>query len=256
MFPLRILVADDHPVYRDGLRLVLSSMPGAEMVGEASTGAEAIALAADLQPDVVMMDLRMPEPNGIEATRQIVFANPRVAVLVVTMFDDDESVFAAMRAGARGYVLKGADRAEIMHAVQAVASEELVFGPGIADRVLGYFSALRGAVSLVPFPELTEREREVLAHIARGSNNQDIARRLVLSPKTIRNHVSNIFTKLQVADRSQAIVRAREAGLGGDDMPSPAPWQPDGQRGGSHDSGSGTKRHSLPAATDRTSFSR
>jgi DNA-binding NarL/FixJ family response regulator len=215
MEPLRVLVADDHPVYRDGLRLVLC--PTSQVVGEASTGAEAISLAADLNPDVVVMDLRMPDVNGIEATRQILSANPQVAVLMVTMFDDDESVFSAMRAGAMGYILKGADRSEIVRAVQAVASGEMIFGPGVADRVLVYFSALRGGGSLEPFPELTEREREVLELIAKGYSNQELARRLVLSPKTIRNHVSNIFAKLQVADRAQAIVRAREAGLGTDD---------------------------------------
>ena len=217
---LRVVIADDHPLYRDGLRIVLSSSGGAEVVGEASNGAQAVALAAELMPDVVVMDLRMPEINGIDATRQIAGHHSETAVLVLTMFEDDDSVFAAMRAGARGYVLKGADKEDIIRAVQAVAGGELIFGPGIADRVMRYFASAREGGLLTPFPDLTEREREVLELIAEGQNNQMIARRLVLSPKTVRNHVSNIFAKLQVADRAQAIVRAREAGLGEGKRPS------------------------------------
>jgi DNA-binding NarL/FixJ family response regulator len=216
---LRVVIADDHPLYRDGLRIVLSSSEVAEVVGEASNGTQAVALAAELVPDVVVMDLRMPEINGIDATRQIAGRHSETAVLVLTMFEDDDSVFAAMRAGARGYVLKGADKEDIIRAVQAVAGGELIFGPGIADRVMRYFASAREGGLLVPFPELTEREREVLELIAGGEGNQMIARRLVLSPKTVRNHVSNIFAKLQVADRAQAIVRAREAGLGEGNRP-------------------------------------
>jgi DNA-binding NarL/FixJ family response regulator len=211
MEPLRVLVADDHPVFRDGLRALLAATPETEPVGEAATGEEAVAATLELQPDVVVMDLHMPSLNGIEATRQIVATSPHVAVLVLTMLEDDESVFAAMRAGARGYLLKGAGQDEIARAIQAVASGEAIFGPAIAERVLEYFSAPR---SHEPFPELTARERELLELIAQGRSNQEIARHFVLSPKTVRNHVSNIFTKLQVADRAQAIVRAREAGLG------------------------------------------
>jgi DNA-binding NarL/FixJ family response regulator len=211
---MRILIVDDHPVVRDGLRLALQLLPDAEMVGEAATGAEAIAAAAELQPDLVVMDLHMPEVNGIEATRQIVQASPHIAVLVLTMFDDDASVFAAMRAGARGYLLKGADQDEIARAARAAAKGEAIFGPAIATKVLGYFAAAHGAQLAPAFPELTDREREVLELIAQGLNNQQITRRLVVSPKTVRNHISNIFAKLQVADRAQAIVRAREAGLG------------------------------------------
>jgi DNA-binding NarL/FixJ family response regulator len=211
---LRVLVADDHPIVRDGLRLLLGSAPDIDVVGEAANGAEAVATAAKVQPDVVVMDLHMPELNGIEATRRLVRDQPHVAVLVVTMFDDDDSVFAAMRAGARGYLLKDADQAEIVRAVRAVASGEAIFGPAVATRVLGYFAAAKPAYVIPAFPELTEREREVLELIAQGHSNAEITRRLVVSPKTVRNHISSIFAKLQVADRAQAIVRAREAGLG------------------------------------------
>jgi DNA-binding NarL/FixJ family response regulator len=208
---LRILLADDHPVFRDGLRALLAAAPDVEVVAEAATGVEAVASTLELQPDVIVMDLHMPTLNGIEATRQIVTTSPHIAVLVLTMLEDDESVFAAMRAGARGYLLKGSGQDEILRGIRAVASGDAIFGPAIAERVLDYFSAPRPPE---PFPELTTRERELLELIAQGQNNQEIARRFVLSPKTVRNHVSNIFTKLQVADRAQAIVRAREAGLG------------------------------------------
>src|SRR5437867_436813 len=198
MPPIRILIADDHTLFRHGIRALLDSVADLELVGEAATGDEAIAQVAALQPDVVLMDIKMPDLNGIEATRRILATDPHANVVVLTMFEDDDSVFAAMRAGARGYVLKGADKADIVRAVQAVASGELIFGPGIADRVMRYFASAREGGLLVPFPELTEREREVLELIAGGEGNQVIARRLVLSPKTVRNHVSNIFAKLQV----------------------------------------------------------
>jgi DNA-binding NarL/FixJ family response regulator len=214
MEQLRVVVADDHPVFRDGLRMLLTSIPEFDVVGEAASGAEVVELAASLQPDVIVMDLHMPEMNGIEATRRAVSASPHVGVLVLTMYEDNDSVFAAMRAGAKGYLLKGADQAEIVRATQAVASGEAIFGPAIAERVIRYFSASRVADPALPFLELTDREREVLGLIAKGQSNQAIAQGLVLSPKTVRNHVSNIFAKLQVADRSEAIVRAREAGLG------------------------------------------
>jgi DNA-binding NarL/FixJ family response regulator len=211
---LRVLIADDHPIVRDGLRLLLGSLPDVEVVGEAATGAEAVTTAATLEPDVVVMDLHMPELNGIEATRRLVRAHPDLGVLVLTMFDDDDSDFAAMRAGARGYLLKDGDQTEIVRAVRAVASGEAIFGPAVATRMLGYFAAAKPAAVLPAFPELTEREREVLELIAQGLSNTEITRQLVVSPKTVRNHISNIFAKLQVADRAQAIVRAREAGLG------------------------------------------
>ncbi len=210
MDPTRILIADDHPVFRFGLRALLGADPEMELVGEASSGEEAVAQALALQPDVILMDLNMPGGNGIEATRRIVSASPHIGVLVVTMFEDDDSVFAAMRAGARGYLLKGALKAETLRAIRAVASGEAIFSPTIARRLMTFFA--RPAAPTLP--ELTDREREVLTLIAQGRSNQQIAEQLYLSPKTVRNHVSNIFTKLQVADRTQAIIRAREAGLG------------------------------------------
>ncbi len=213
MEPIRVLIADDHTLFRDGLRALFESLADVELIGEAATGEEAIARAERLQPDVVLMDIQMPGINGINATRQIVSTSPHVGVIVVTMFEDDDSVFAAMRAGARGYVLKGADQEEMLRAIRAVARGEALFGPAIAARLMSFFAAGSRAPAL-PFPDLTEREREVLALIARGYANSEIARQLSLSVKTVRNHGSNIFSKLQVADRAAAIVRARQAGLG------------------------------------------
>ena len=212
---IRVLIADDHRLFREGVRALLTSLPGVEVIGEAATGDEVIAQAIRLRPDVILMDIQMPGLNGIEATRRILAGHPQVGIIVVTMYEDNDSVFAAMRAGARGYVLKGTDQGELMRAIEAVATGEALFGPAIARRLITFFSAPRTATAQV-FPELTEREREILNLIAQGLNNTDIAKRLFLSPKTVRNHVSNIFSKLQVADRAQAIVRAREAGLGHD----------------------------------------
>ncbi len=217
MEPIRVLVADDHPVFRYGMRALLSAEPDTELVGEATDGEEAIQLAASLRPDVILMDLNMPGTNGIEATRRILEAGPQeeVGILMLTMFEDDDSVFAAMRVGARGYVLKGADGAETLRAIRAVARGEAIFGPSIARRLTQYFAAPRQeAAGTGAFPELTERERDILALIARGYTNTAIADRLYLSPKTVRNYVSSIFAKLRVTDRAGAIVRAREAGLG------------------------------------------
>ncbi len=219
MSSIRILVADDHALFRDGLRALFLSILDTEVIGEAGSGDEAIARAAELQPDVVLMDIQMPGINGIEATRRIVRESPHIGVIIVTMFEDDDSVFAAMRAGARGYLLKGADQEEILKVIRAVAAGEAHFGPPIARRLMAFFAARGPAAPAEAFPELTAREHEVLDLIARGRNNQEIARQLYLSPKTVRNHISNIFAKLQVADRAQAIIRAREAGLGRETLP-------------------------------------
>jgi DNA-binding NarL/FixJ family response regulator len=214
--PVRILLADDHPAFLAGLEALLATVAGVVAVGRATSGEEAVAAAAELQPDVVLMDLNMPGIDGIEATREIVATSPHIAVLVLSMYENDDQVFGALKAGARGYLLKGADRGELVRAIRGVASGEAIFGPAIARRLVNFFAA-RPAVEATVFPELTDREREVLDLIARGLNNAEITHRLVLSPKTVRNHVSNIFSKLQVADRAQAIVRAREAGLGGEE---------------------------------------
>ncbi len=210
---IRVAVADDHPVVRDGLRALFSSLPDTELVAEATTGREAIRAAVTARPDVLVMDLRMPDLDGIAATAEISRLAPDVAVLVLTMFEDDESVFAAMRAGARGYLVKGASQEEISHAISGVAAGGAIFGPGVARRVLQYFATPPPAVE-TPFPELSPREREVLDLIAAGLSNAAIAQRLGLAGKTVGNHISTIFAKLQVATRAEAIVRARDAGLG------------------------------------------
>lgn len=207
---LRVMVVDDHPTFRDGLRMMLEATGEIEVVGEASDGGAVLDLALACDPDVVLMDLQMPELNGIEATRRLLAARPEAKVIVLTMFEDDDSVFAAMRAGARGYLLKGAERDDILRAVRSVGSGDAVFGPSIATRLMDYFQA----APRTAFPELTDREREILGLIAQGRSNTQIADQLVLSLKTIRNHVSNIFNKLQVADRAAAISKARDAGLG------------------------------------------
>ncbi|NGO15167.1 response regulator transcription factor [Streptomyces sp. HC44] len=216
--PLRIVVVDDHPVFRMGMTALLDSLPGLTVVAEAESLASASAAAHAHQPDVVIMDLHLGDrvPSGVEATREILRVRPGTAVLVVTMLDDDDSVFAAMRAGARGYLLKGASPAEIERAVRAVANGEVILGPAVASRTVAHLTGTRSAgTAAVTLPELTAREREVLDLVARGLDNLAISRRLVLSPKTVRNHLSNILTKLQAASRAEAIVRARQAGLGG-----------------------------------------
>ncbi len=209
----RILIADDHPVFRFGLRTLLEAQSDMVVVGEGKDGREAVEMVRSLQPDVVLMDINMPGTNGIEATRQITTADPQAVVLIVTMIDDD-TVFAAMQAGARGYLLKGADGDETLRAVRAVAHGEVIFSPGVAEQMLHRFRQRPQEAADSPFPELTPREREVLTLLAQGLTNQAIAERLVLSPKTIRNQTSSIFSKLQVANRGEAIVKARDAGIG------------------------------------------
>lgn len=211
---IRLLIADDHAFYREGVRAMLLDLEEMEIAGVAVNGDEVMAQAEALQPDVILMDIKMPGINGIEATRRILARSPHIRVLVITMFEDDDSVFAAMRAGARGYLLKDADRDELVRAIQAVYRGEAIFSPSIAQRMMIYFSALPKSASAAAFPELTERELEILQHIAQGENNAAIARELSLSLKTVQNHVSNIFSKLQVADRAQVIIKARDAGLG------------------------------------------
>ena len=214
---VRVLIADDHPLFREGMRGRLDRMGDIAVVGEASGGDEAVRLSRELEPHVVLMDIKMPGLNGIEATREILRANPRVGVLMLTMFEDDDSVFAAMRAGAKGYILKDSGGEGVVYAIRALTSGEAVFGPGVAERIIGYFSAPRSAAPQRAFPELTEREEEILSLVAQGKSNQEIARQLFVSVKTVRNHVSNVLVKLQVADRAQAVIRAREAGMGRDE---------------------------------------
>jgi len=216
----RVVLADDHPLFREGVASLLERSGDAVLVGEAATGEEAVRLAEELLPDIVLMDLKMPGMGGTEATRRIVGRNPHIGVIVLTMFEDEESVFAALKAGARGYVLKDADRGILLEAIRAVARGEALLGSSVARRVLEQFAQVSSPAPESPhsrresFEELTPRELEVLGHIAQGLRNREIAAHLVISERTVGNHISNIFSKLQVADRAQAIVRARQAGLG------------------------------------------
>lgn len=212
---IRILVVDDHKLFREGLIALLNAASGMEVVGEAGTGKEAIVQAGSLIPDVVLMDIQMPDMNGIEATRRILASHPGPGVVMLTMLEDDDSLFAAMSAGARGYILKGADKAEVLRTVTAVAEGQALFGPAIAGRLTTFFQhGGRIQTTVTPFPELTDREREVLSLIAQGTGNSDIAAKLHISGKTVSNHISNIFNKLQVANRAQAIVKAHNANIG------------------------------------------
>lgn len=214
MNQLRILIADDHPLFRDGMSMLLNTMPDMLVVGEATTGDEVVDLATSLQPDVILMDIKMPGLNGIEATRRIVGDQPHIRILIVTMFEDDASVFTAMRAGARGYVLKDVEKDDMLRAIRAVGRGEAIFSSGIAARLVDFFTTARPAVPREAFPMLTGREREMLHLMAQGASNAEIARLLSLSSKTVANYVSNILGKLQALDRDEAIRRAREAGLG------------------------------------------
>jgi DNA-binding NarL/FixJ family response regulator len=211
--PVRVIVADDHPLFRQGVGALLRDSPETELVAEAASGEEAVALAGQLAPDVVVMDVSMPGLGGVAATRELTRLHPAVAVLMVTMMDEDESVVAAIRAGARGYVLKGSEPLEILRAVLAVAEGQAIFGAGVAGRLERLIASEPQPASHEPLPELTPREREILELMARGDPNPAIALRLGLSEKTVRNNVSNIFTKLRVTHRAAAVARARDAGV-------------------------------------------
>ena len=218
MKPIRVLIADDHALFREGVHAIIKSVPDIEIVGEAGTGQEALTLASNLKPDVILMDIQMPDLNGVEATQRILKAQPGVGIIIVTMLEDDDSLFSAMRAGAHGYVLKGADKAEMLKSIRAVAEGEALFGPAIAARLLNFFhdnpAQPKRVLSSTLFRELTDREREILTCIARGDTNIEIAEQLTISLKTVRNHVSSIFNKLQVTNRAQAAIRARDSGFG------------------------------------------
>ena len=210
--PIRVLLADDHPVVCRGLAALLSTLDGFEVVGEAADGEAAVRETQLTRPDVVLMDIRMPGIDGVEATRRIRQAVPEAAVLVLTMYDEDATVFTAMQAGAQGYLLKGAEQEEIADAIRAVARGQAIFGPGIAARLLEHFA--HPPATVAPFPELTARETEILEQLAHGRRTAEIARTLHLSPKTVSNNLTTIFAKLEVADRTSAVIRARERGLG------------------------------------------
>ncbi len=214
MTPIKILVADDHTLFREGLIALLEMSAETAVVGQAGTGTEAVSQAKAVSPQVILMDIMMPEMNGIEATRKILDEQPHIGIIMLTMLEDDDSLFAAMRAGARGYILKGADKGEVLATVKAVAEGQALFGPAIASQLTTFFQQGNVRETTVPaFPELTDRERELLTLIAQGKNNSEIASHLDISSKTVSNHISNIFNKLQVADRAQAIVKARNAGF-------------------------------------------
>jgi DNA-binding NarL/FixJ family response regulator len=219
MTPITLLVVDDHTLFREGLAALLTAVPETHVLAQAATGHEAIAQAAATNPHIILMDIQMPGLNGIEATRHILAAQPHIGIIMLTMLEDDDSLFAAMCAGARGYILKGADKAEVLRTIKAVARGEALFGPAIAGRLTRFFQrggrvGSEGDTAVSPFPDLTDREHELLTLIAQGHSNNDIASQLHISPKTVSNHISSIFNKLQVADRAQAIVKARQAGLG------------------------------------------
>ena len=215
MTNIRVMIADDHKLFREGIKALLAITDDIEIVGEAEDGDAALKKSRELEPDVILMEINMPGMNGIRVTEQILEKHPQTRIIMLTMLEDDASIFHAMRAGARGYLLKGADPDEMLSVIRAVAEGQALFGPAIATRLMNYFKELgvKSAAPGTPFPELTERELEILRLISQGLNNQKIAQKLVLSHKTVRNHITNIFSKLQVADRAQAIVRAREAGL-------------------------------------------
>ncbi len=215
MTNIKLMIADDHKLFREGIKALLTVTDDIVIVGEADDGDAALKKCRELEPDVILMDINMPGLNGIQVTEQILEKHPQTRIIMLTMLEDDASIFHAMRAGARGYLLKGADPDEMLSVIRAVAEGQALFGPSIATRLMNYFKELSAKPAMLgmPFPELTERELEVLRLISQGLNNQEISKKFVLSPKTVRNHITSIFSKLQVADRAQAIVRAREAGL-------------------------------------------
>lgn len=215
MTNIKLMIADDHKLFREGIKALLAVTDDIEIIGEVEDGDAALKKSQELKPDVILMDINMPGLNGIRVTEQILEKQPQMRIIMLTMLEDDASIFHAMRAGARGYLLKGADPDEVLSVIRAVAEGQALFGPAIAVRLMNYFKELsaKPTSSDAPFPELTERELEILRLISQGLNNQEITQKLVLSPKTVRNHITNIFSKLQVADRAQAIVRARKAGL-------------------------------------------
>jgi DNA-binding NarL/FixJ family response regulator len=222
MTPVRLMIVDDHTLFREGLRAIFKPVPDIEIVGEAGDGNTAVQMALELRPEMILMDIQMEHPNGIEACKRILEQQPEIAIIMLTMLEDADSLFAAMVAGAKGYVLKGADKAEVLKTIRAVAEGEVLFGSAIANRMTDFFRSVGSAPRITrqqasPFPELTEREHEILEFIAQGLNNATIADRLQIAPKTISNHISNIFNKLQVADRAQAVIKARKAGMGKDD---------------------------------------
>lgn len=215
--PTRVVIADDHPVYRDGLARLLHDIGGFDVIGLAADGQQAVDLADSLQPDVIVMDLRMPVLDGVEATRQITTTHPNIGVVVLSMFDEDDLVYAAVRAGAHGYLLKDDDDDQIARVIHGIGRGEAIFGPRTAQRLLDLVNRTPphpGQSASQQFPRLTTRELEVLELIARGRRNHEIATELFLSERTVRNYVSNILTKLHVDDRAQAITAARDAGLG------------------------------------------
>jgi DNA-binding NarL/FixJ family response regulator len=214
MNPVRILTVDDHTLFREGVRAILKAVPDLEIVGEAATGEEAIDKVATLTPDIILMDIQMPDMNGVEATHKILKKHPEIGIIILTMLEDDDSLFSTLQAGARGYVLKGADKAEMVRSIRAVANGEALFGPAIASRLTKFFNNSGGMVKQSAFPELTDRELEILELIAKMHNNKEIAEILHITIKTVSNHISNVFNKLQVADRTEAIFKARDAGLG------------------------------------------
>ncbi|WHY75206.1 response regulator transcription factor [Neobacillus sp. WH10] len=219
MKKLRVFIADDHPLFRHGVKTLFLTTPDLEVVGEATSGEDAISLAQSLHPDVILMDLRMPGCNGIEATREIVKTNPQTQIIILTMFEDDHSVFAAMRAGAKGYVLKDAEKDDLLNAIRAVGNGGAIFSPGIASKMIEYFSIAKPAAPREAFPDLTDREREVLYFMADGASNSAIAQKLQISRKTVSNYVTNILNKLQVADREEVIHLVRESRLRDEEMP-------------------------------------